>query len=160
AYMSTMSTAVNWGSSVVVNDVYRRFLDPAASQHRLVWVGRLATAGLMVASCALALVLRDALQMFQLLLQFGAGTGLVMMLRWYWWRINAAAEIAAVIVAAAVAVTFFVWAETAPDSVPAAWAQLLVGVIATTAASLVVAVVTPPTDAAVLEQFYARVRPT
>ncbi|MFO0190485.1 MAG: sodium:solute symporter family protein [Planctomycetia bacterium] len=160
AYMSTMSTAVNWGSSVVVNDVYRRFFDPAASQHRLVWVGRLATAGLMVASCALALVLRDALQMFQLLLQFGAGTGLVMMLRWYWWRINAAAEIAAVIVAAAVAVTFFVWAETAPDSVPAAWAQLLVGVIATTAASLVVAVVTPPTDAAVLEQFYARVRPT
>ena len=160
AYMSTMSTAVNWGSSVVVNDVYRRFLDPAASQHRLVWVGRLATAGLMVASCALALVLRDALQMFELLLQFGAGTGLVMMLRWYWWRINAAAEIAAVIVAAAVAVTFFVWGETAPDSVPAAWVQLLVGVITTTAASLVVAVVTPPTDAAVLERFYARVRPT
>lgn len=160
AYMSTMSTAVNWGSSVVVNDVYRRFLDPAASQHRLVWVGRLATAGLMVASCALALVLRDALQMFELLLQFGAGTGLVMMLRWYWWRINAAAEIAAVIVAAAVAVTFFVWGETAPDSVPAAWAQLLWGVLVTTAASLVVALVTPPTDAAVLEQFYARVRPT
>ena len=160
AYMSTMSTAVNWGSSVVVNDVYRRFIDPAVDQRRQVWVGRLATAGLMVASCGLALVLRDAVQMFELLLQFGAGTGLVMMLRWYWWRINAAAEIAAVVVSAAVAVAFFAWGTVAPESVPVAWVQLLGGVGVTTLAWLVTAFVTPPTDPAVLDRFYAKVRPT
>lgn len=159
AYMSTMSTAVNWGSSVVVNDVYRRFIDPAAGQRRQVWVGRLATAGLMVASCGLALVLRDALQMFELLLQFGAGTGLVMMLRWYWWRINAAAEIAAVVVSAAVALGFFVWGQVAPESVPVTWVQLLAGVGVTTLGWVATALVTPPTDPAVLDRFYDRVRP-
>lgn len=160
AYMSTMSTAVNWGSSVVVNDLYRRFVDPDAGQRRLVWVGRLATAGLMLAACGLALVLRDALRTFELLLQFGAGTGLVMMLRWYWWRINAAAEIAAVVVSASVAATFFIWGEAAPEAVPAAWVQLLVGVGVTTLAWLLTTLVTPPTDGNVLARFYARVRPS
>jgi SSS family solute:Na+ symporter len=159
AYMSTMSTAVNWGSSVVVNDLYRRFVDPATGQRRQVWVGRLATAGLMVTSCGLALLLRDALRTFELLLQFGAGTGLVMMLRWYWWRINAAAEITAVLVSAAVAVIFFVWGEAAPETVPGTWVQMLVGVGVTTVAWLLTALVTPPTDPAVLDRFYARIRP-
>lgn len=159
AYMSTMSTAVNWGSSVVVNDVYRRFFDPAASERRQVLVGRLATAGLMVAACGVALVLRDALRTFELLVQFGAGTGLVMMLRWYWWRINAAAEIAALVVSAAVAVSFFAWGETAPESVPSTWVQLLVGVGLTTVAWLLTALLTPPTDPVVLARFYARVSP-
>jgi len=113
----------------------------------------------MVASCGLALVLRDALRTFELLLQFGAGTGLVMMLRWYWWRINAAAEIAAVVVSAAVAVTFFIWAEAAPETAPLAWMQLLVGVGVTTLCWFVTALVTHPTAPAVLDDFYARVRP-
>lgn len=159
AYMSTMSTTVNWGSSVVVNDVYRRFLDPGASQRRLIWVGRLATAGLMVASCGLALLLRDALRTFELLLQVGAGTGLVMMLRWYWWRINAAAEIAALVASAAMALGFFVWGEVAPDSLPPAWMQLLAGVGLTTVAWLAATFLGPPTDPELLGRFYARVRP-
>ena len=97
AYMSTMSTMVNWGASILVHDVYRRFIDRAASEARLVWVGRAATAALMLCACALALTLENALQIFQILLQIGAGTGLLYLLRWFWWRINAQAELAAMI---------------------------------------------------------------
>ena len=159
AYMSTMSTQVNWGSSIIVNDIYRRFIEPDASQRRLVWVGRLATVGLMSAACCLALVLRDALSSFQILLQIGAGTGMLLMLRWFWWRINAAAEIAAMVVSFAVAAFFFVRAARDPAAVPPEWQQLLWGVGLTTAASLLVTLLTPPTDRATLEAFWRKIRP-
>ena len=160
AFMSTMSTQVNWGSSVLVNDLYRRFLRPAAGDHELVWAGRFATLGLMVLACAVALIMQDAVSNFELMLQIGAGTGLLLLLRWFWWRINAAAEIAAVVVSASVAVSFFIWGEAAPEAVPAAWVQLLVGVGVTTLAWLLTTLVTPPTDGIVLARFYARVRPS
>lgn len=159
AYMSTMSTQVNWGSSILVNDVYRRFLKPKASEGELVWMGRLMTALLMVLSCGLALLLRDALSSFQLLLQIGAGTGLLLLLRWFWWRINAAAEITAMAVSFAVAVAFFVWGYRAPQSVPTGWVQMLWGVGLTTVSWGIVTILTPPTDPTKLQEFYRRIRP-
>ncbi|MDX1733341.1 MAG: sodium:solute symporter family protein, partial [Halioglobus sp.] len=95
AYMSTMSTQVNWGASYVVNDFYRRFLKPDASERELVRAGRLTTILLMVAACTFALYLENALQAFSILLTVGAGTGLLFILRWFWWRINAWSEISA-----------------------------------------------------------------
>jgi len=160
AYMSTMSTQVNWGSSILVNDVYRRFLKPKASETQLVWVGRLATAVLMVLACGLALLLRDALSSFQLMLQIGAGTGLLLLLRWFWWRINAAAEITAMTVSFAVAVVFFVWGQQSPGSVPKAWVQMLTGVGITTVSWIVVTLITPPTDPLQLREFYRRIQPS
>ena len=95
AYMSTISTHLNWGSSYVVNDVYQRFLRPQASEKELVLVGRLSTAGLLFFSAVLALFLEDALEAFKLLLQIGAGTGLLFLLRWFWRRVNPYSEVAA-----------------------------------------------------------------
>ena len=155
AYMSTMSTQVNWGSSVVVNDVYVRFVNPDASERRQVWVGRLSTVGLMVAACALALALSNALQVFTLLLQVGAGTGLLLLLRWFWWRINAAAEIAGMVVSFVIAVVFALTGGLGLEP----WAQLTVGVAITTVSWVAVMYATRPTDPAVLRSFYERIRP-
>ena len=95
AYMSTISTHLNWGSSYVVNDFYTQHINPGASQREQVNIGRLATVLLMVISAGLALVLTNALQLFNIILMFGAGTGLIFILRWFWWRINAWSEISA-----------------------------------------------------------------
>jgi Na+/proline symporter len=159
AYMSTISTQMNWGSSIVVNDLYVRFVDPQASPRRQVLVGRLATAALLVLGCGLALQMRDALSTFQLVMQVGAGTGLLFMVRWFWWRINAAAEIAAMAVSFAMAAAFFVWQQIDRTAVPPIWQQMLIGVAATTGAWLVVTFLAPSTDRATLEAFVSRVRP-
>lgn len=159
AYMSTISTQMNWGSSIVVNDLYVRFVDPGASPGRQVLVGRLATAVLLMFGCGLALVMRDAVSTFQLVLQVGAGTGLLFMVRWFWWRINAAAEIAAMAVSFLVAAVFFAWQQVDPAAAPAAWQQMLIGVTITTLAWLGVTFATPPTDRKTLETFVERVRP-
>ncbi|MEC9135363.1 MAG: sodium:solute symporter family protein, partial [Bacteroidota bacterium] len=95
AYMSTISTQLNWGSSYLVYDFYQNQINPNASEKRLVAVGRLCTIGLMIFSALLALLLQNALQIFDILLTFGAGTGLIFILRWFWWRINAWSEISA-----------------------------------------------------------------
>lgn len=95
AYMSTISTQLNWGSSYIVYDFYKERIHPKASEKRLVAVGRISTVVLMVLSAALALLLQNALQLFEILLVFGAGTGLIFILRWFWWRINAWSEITA-----------------------------------------------------------------
>jgi hypothetical protein len=158
AYMSTMSTQVNWGSSILVNDVYRRFLKPGASEHQMVWVGRFATIGLMAVSCAVALVLQDALSSFELLLQVGAGTGLLLLLRWFWWRVNAAAEITAMIVSFGMAVLFFVWKKVGGNP-PSGVSQMLWGVGVTTVAWVLVALFTQATDEEKLREFYRRIQP-
>jgi solute:Na+ symporter, SSS family len=106
AYMSTMSTQVNWGASYVVNDVYRRFIHPQASEKELVRVGRITTVLLMAAACGFALLLENALQAFGILLSIGAGTGLLFILRWFWWRINAWSEISAMVISFAIALYF------------------------------------------------------
>lgn len=98
AYMSTVSTHLNWGSSYIVNDFYQRYINRDASEKQLVNAGRISTVVLMVLSAILALALQNALQLFNVILMFGAGTGLIFILRWFWWRINAWSEIAAMIV--------------------------------------------------------------
>jgi len=104
AYMSTIGTHLNWGSSYVVNDWYRRFMKPNASEKELVRVGRLCTVVLMLIAGVFALTfLESANQGFEILLLSGAGTGAIYLLRWFWWRINAWTEISAMIVAAAAA---------------------------------------------------------
>lgn len=157
AYMSTMSTQLNYGASIIVNDLYKRFLSPKATEGQLVWAGRLATLALMVLACGLALLMQDALSNFQLMLQIGAGTGLLLILRWFWWRINAAAEITAMIVSFVVAVGFFI-AQRAGHDISSA-RQLVGGVVITTVAWLIVALVTRPTSRETLKKFYQTIQP-
>src|SRR5210317_1146305 len=97
AYMSTLSTHLNWGASYIVNDVYRLNFGKNSSEKHLVLVGRIATVLLMVFSALFALVLQNALQLFDIILMFGAGTGLIFILRWFWWRINAWSELSAMV---------------------------------------------------------------
>ena len=154
AYMSTISTHLNWGSSYVANDFYKRFVKPKASGKELVLVGRISTAVMMILAGILALNLKSALDTFQILLQVGAGTGLLFMLRWYWWRINAFSELAAMIASFVIAVLFKV-----VDPGWAWWVELITGVGLTTVTWIIVTLATPPSDMKSLLQFYKRVRP-
>lgn len=106
AYMSTISTHLNWGASYIVNDFYKQQVNPKASEKTLVGVGRIATVVLMVLSSILALYLNNALQLFKFILMFGAGTGLIFILRWFWWRINAWSEISAMVASGIISLIF------------------------------------------------------
>ncbi|MDA0379562.1 MAG: Na+:solute symporter [Bacteroidetes bacterium] len=155
AYMSTMSSQVNWGSSIVVNDLYHRFVNPTATEGEQVWAGRLATVVLMIVACTLALFLENALQVFNIILQIGAGTGLIFILRWFWWRINAEAELTAMIVSFIVAMVF---TFTDGMGMPG-WGQLLAGVLITTCCWVAAAYLFPSTDTETLQSFYRKIRP-
>lgn len=155
AYMSTMSTQVNWGSSIIVNDIYHRFIRPDATERQQVWAGRMTTVILMAVACTLALFLENALQVFNILLQIGAGTGLLFILRWFWWRVNAASELTAMTVSFAVAVALQIGDGFGLE----AWQQLLLGVAITTVAWISVAFLARPTDREVLESFVIKVKP-
>lgn len=159
AYMSTISTHLNWGSSYLVHDFYQRFVKPGASQAQLVRVGRLSIVVLMIASGALALLLENALQAFQILLQIGAGTGLLFLLRWFWWRVNALAELVAMVSSFVIALYFqLLHARLFGEPLPA-WQQLVIGVGLTTAAWLAAAFLGAPTEEATLRRFYRQTRP-
>lgn len=106
AYMSTISTHLNWGSSYLVNDLYKRFIRKESSEKELVLVGRISTAILMLLAGIMALLMQSAFDSFQIILQIGAGTGLLFILRWFWWRINSWSEIAAMCISFIVAVYF------------------------------------------------------
>jgi len=159
AYMSTISTHLNWGASYIVDDVYRRFFAPEREEAHYVAVARWSTLGLMVMAGVVSLWLETASQSFQIILQIGAGTGLVFLLRWFWWRINAWSEISAMVISFTVAVYFaFVhvrlgFAALDPNT------ELVLGVAVTTVGWLTVTALTPPTDRAVLQSFYDRIRP-
>lgn len=162
AYMSTISTHLNWGSSYIVNDFYRRFLRPDANERELVLVGRISTVILMLLAASLALQLENALQAFQILLQIGAGTGLLFILRWFWWRINAWSELAAMVVSFSVALAVFLQHRAAARTggpTLESWQELLIGVALTTVAWLGVTFLTRPTDERQLRSFYRRTRP-
>ncbi len=160
ALMSTLSTHLNWGSSYVVNDWYKRFVKPNASERELVRVGRAATVTLMILAALLALALSNALQAFNILLQIGAGTGLIFILRWFWWRINAYSELAAMIISFGVALYFeFIHTRLGFTPMPD-HLRLVVGVGITTVGWLLVTFLTRPTDQQVLLQFYKLVKPT
>jgi len=108
AYMSTISTHLNWGASYIVNDLYLRYLKPQADEEELVRIGRIATIFLFLLSSFLAFGLKNALQIFDFILMFGAGTGLIFILRWFWWRINAWSEISAIFTSGIVSIIFSV----------------------------------------------------
>ncbi len=162
AVMSTLSTHLNWGSSYVVNDFYMRFLRPDATDKELVNVGRISTVVLMALAALLALALSNALEAFNILLQIGAGTGLIFILRWFWWRINAYTEISAMIISFIVAIFFEVinprvnWIEIPADQ---AYLKLLFGVGITTVGWLVVTFLTKPEKDHILLSFYRKIRP-
>ena len=162
AVMSTLSTHLNWGSSYVVNDFYLRFLKPEASDKELVAVGRISTIVLMVLSSFLALALSSALSAFAILLQIGAGTGLIFILRWFWWRINAYTEISAMIISFAVAIFFEVINPgLGLIDIPAeqSYLKLVYSVSITTVGWLLVTFLTQPEKDEVLLSFYRKVQP-
>ncbi|MGB5431018.1 sodium:solute symporter family protein [Eudoraea sp.] len=164
AYMSTISTQLNWGSSYIVYDFYKQQINPKASEKRLVAVGRLSTVGLMVLSALLALLLQNALQLFEVLLVFGAGTGLIFILRWFWWRINAWSEITAMFASGIISIVlkltavgpFLFAADTGvfPD-----WSEYIFVVLATTIIWLAATFMTQPESKKVLRDFYIKIQP-
>jgi SSS family solute:Na+ symporter len=154
AYMSTVSTQLNWGSSYVTNDFYKRFINPGATEKQLVRVGRISTASMMVVAGWLALQLESALDTFKIILQVGAGTGLLFLLRWFWWRINAFSELAAMSASFIIAVLFKL-----VDPGWAWWLELISGIGLTTIIWISVTLLTPPTDMKILAAFYRKARP-
>ncbi|WP_026951928.1 sodium:solute symporter family protein [Algoriphagus mannitolivorans] len=162
AVMSTLSTHLNWGSSYVVNDFYLRFVKPDASDKQLVAVGRISTVVLMFLSAILALALSSALDAFQILLQIGAGTGLIFILRWFWWRINAYTEISAMAISFVVAIFFEVInPKIGLIDIPAemSYLKLVYSVSITTVGWLLVTFLTQPEKDEVLLSFYRKVTP-
>jgi Na+/proline symporter len=157
AYVSTISTHLNWGTSYLVHDFYRRFMKPGADERHYILIGRLVTGGLMVVAAALTFVLDTAQASFNLLLSVGAGTGLIYLLRWYWWRINAWSEIAAMVSSFLVAVAFFVAGKN--GATIAASTSLLITVAVTTVVWVAATFLTAPTDRKTLVEFYRLVRP-
>ena len=159
AYMSTISTHLNWGASYAVEDCYRRFVAPHKDERHYVWVGRAVTVGLIALASALSLWFQHAYQTFQIMLQVGAGTGLIYLLRWFWWRVNAWSEIAGMAISFVVAV-YFQFVHTALGFAPLSpTLQLVIGVAVTTVGWLAATFATPPTDRATLQAFYDRIRP-
>jgi Na+/proline symporter len=157
AYVSTIVTHLNWGSSYLVHDCYRRFIRPGEDEHHYVMMGRVSTLLLMIIGGFLTFELETAQQAFQLLLSIGAGTGLLYLLRWFWWRVNAWCEIAAMISSFVVALAFFIAAKQGAE-VPTS-TSLLVTVATTTAVWLATAWLAPATDRQTLLAFYRKVRP-
>ena len=157
AYRSTISTHLNWGTSYVVHDFYRRFIRPGASEAHYVLAGRVVTVLLMTLAALLTFVLDSARQAFQLMMSVGAGTGLIYLLRWFWWRVNAWSEIAAMVSSFLVALGFEVARRLGADVPP--HVSLVATVAATTVVWVSVAYLTPPTDHGTLVDFYRLVRP-
>src|SRR5205085_9086947 len=112
ANSSTILTHLNWGSSYLVHDFYRRFIKPDADESHYVMVGRVSTLGLYVFAALLSLALESAQDAFEILISIGAGTGLLYLLRWFWWRINAWTEVVAMISSFVVSVIFFTLKKT------------------------------------------------
>lgn len=163
AYMSTISTHLNWGASYIVNDYYKQQINKDASEKQLVAVGRIATIVLMVCSALLALVLTNALQLFDIILMFGAGTGLIFILRWFWWRINAWSEISAMFVSGFVSILLnFTELGTycfGDDALMPGWAKFPMIVLITTIVWVAVTFLTQAESKVVLHKFYKKIQP-
>jgi solute:Na+ symporter, SSS family len=157
AYISTISTHLNWGTSYLVHDVYRRFINAEATERQYVLAGRVITGLLMVLAGSLTFILESARQNFELMLSVGAGTGLLYLLRWFWWRVNAWSEIAAMVSSFTVAVIFFLMGK-AGTPVPG-HVVLLSTVAITTVAWIMTTLLTAPASRETLVSFYTLVRP-
>ena len=171
AYMSTIATHLNLGSSYMVNDFYKRFVKPSASEKELVKFGRIWTVALMIAACFLALCLQSALQAFDIMIMIGAGTGLLFLLRWFWWRINAYSEIAAMCFAFPIALYFKFghqqvcchFLNMTSEQFANSWLsnsgyQLVISVAITTIGWLLVTFLTPPDSKETLYAFVQKTR--
>ena len=163
AYMSTISTHLNWGSSYIVYDFYKQQIHKHATEKELVRVGRISTVVLMVFSALFALYLQNAKQLFDIIIMFGAGTGLIFILRWFWWRINAWSEISAMVVSGVVSLLFAsqsigatLFGETA---LMPSWAKFPMVVLITTIVWLLVTFMTQPEAKDVLRKFYKKTQP-
>ena len=171
AYMSTISTHLNWGSSYIVYDFYKQNIDKNASERKLVNVGRISTVVLMLFSALLALVLTNALQLFEIILMFGAGTGLIFILRWFWWRINAWSEISAMFASGVISILLnFTSLKTLlfdhkidsgilVEGVFPAWAKFPLVVLITTIVWVVITFLTKPEKDETLREFYKQTTP-
>ena len=154
AFMSTMSTQLNLGASYLVNDFYHRFIKPNASQSELVKAARIFTVISIILGSGLGLLLTSAGQAFTLLLMIGAGTGLIYILRWFWWRINAYTEIVAMISSILIAGYF-----NFTDSGLEGWQKIVIGSILTTIVWVLATYFTPPEDEETLRNFVKKVNP-
>ena len=159
AFMSTMSTQVNLGASYLVNDFYKRFINPTANEAHLVQIARLFTFASLILGASLGLVLKNAEQAFSLLLLLGAGTGLIYILRWFWWRINAYTEIVAMISSLIISIYFSFIHDKLQLINLLDWQKLVIGVIATTLVWIIATFLTPPDDKETLQKFVNKVNP-
>ena len=154
AFMSTMSTQLNLGASYIVNDFYHRFFRPEASNKELVAVARISTVFTIILGSGLGLLLTSAGQAFILLLMIGAGTGLIYILRWFWWRINAYTEIVAMISSLLIAFYLNFGQLQVAD-----WSKIIIGAVLTTFIWLIATFITPPDDKETLQNFVNKVNP-
>ncbi len=179
AYMSTISTHLNWGSSYIVNDFYKQQINKKASEKELVNVGRLSTVVLMVLSAILALALTNATQLFDIIIMFGAGTGLIFILRWFWWRINAWSEIAAMFASGIISLLFtfdlglslggnplefldlasYLFGKDNAVGLLPEWSKFPLVVLLTTIIWVTVMYLTKPETKDTLTKFYAKTKP-
>ena len=162
AYMSTISTHLNWGSSYVVNDFYLQLINKNASQKELVNVGRFSVVILMIISSIIAILLTNAYQLFDIILMFGAGTGSIFILRWFWWRINAWSEIAAMLSSGIISIALtneslfnLIFND---DGFPA-YMKFPFIVLVTTSIWLIVTFITPADEKETLIKFYKKTKP-
>ena len=159
AFMSTMSTQLNLGASYLVNDFYHRFLKPEAGEKELVWAGRMFTIISVILGAGLGLILTSATQAFSLLLLLGAGTGLIYILRWFWWRINAYTEIVAMVSSLIIA-SYFNFVHDELGLYPlASWQKIVIGAVLTTAVWIVATFFTRPDSDETLQNFVMKVNP-
>jgi Na+/proline symporter len=156
AFMSTVSTQVNWGASYLVRDLYQRFVAPEAAERRLVAVARAATVGITLLAAAASFAMTDVGRIFRFIILIGNGSGTVLLLRWFWWRVNAWAEWAALLVAPVIALLATFVPGLAELSFGAKLALTAFGAVAVW---VPVMLLTAPEQAPVLEAFYARARP-
>jgi len=162
AYMSTISTHLNWGSSYVVNDFYLQLINKNASQKELVNVGRFSVVILMIISSVIAILLTNAYQLFDIILMFGAGTGSIFILRWFWWRINAWSEIAAMLSSGIISIALtneslfnLIFND---DGFPA-YMKFPFIVLVTSSIWLIVTFITPADEKETLIKFYKKTKP-
>jgi SSS family solute:Na+ symporter len=157
ASSSTILTHLNWGASYLVHDFYRRFIRSGADERHYVRVGRLATVGLFLCSAGVVYLMDTAKDAFDIILQVGAGTGLLYLVRWFWWRVNAWCEVVAMVSSLAISVLLLVLAKSGASI--STHGALMLTVAVTTACWLLAAYLAPQTDREVLVAFYRKVRP-